>query len=506
MGTRPDPDSVSEGRPLKGVSAEEPAWQAARSLRDAYYNSGVWPADAVEALAHQVFSSDDSQARAAIAPLFGGVIEPLADSYEPEARQALEQLLAAFIERARRRPDAASEVLDQKLRRLDLADEEALLQRLQNIRRLAPRPVNPSCRTLLLLSRVTLGADVLLNGMAAQRFLKVQPEARILLLANPKNLQLFSGNAQIVGQPFEFGRGATFLERLLRWVELVGLVRKLVEAHPDLAVVNLDSRLLQSGLLPLLDADQEPRSYFFWDPTDRISAAKKTTSLGQRLQGWLGETFPAPEAVDPAPLWLNTADREYARNLLEHRHPATPRRVAINLGVGGNLRKRIAAQGDCEPTPSLFEKHVLLGLLMRGYSVLLDKGFGEFEERQADGLLKAATDEGYRTLSLRESQEPDSLAALAAAQVISFHGSVARFAALVDRCALYVGYDSQGQHVAAASGCDVVTVFAGYDQPAFPDHWQPNGTGRIEVIRAGPGPFTAAEQRSLARDVLTRCA
>jgi ADP-heptose:LPS heptosyltransferase len=47
-----------------------------------------------------------------------------------------------------------------------------------------------------------------------------------------------------------------------------------------------------------------------------------------------------------------------------------------------------------------------------------------------------------------------------------------------------VGYDSAGQHVAAACGVPLVSVFAGYPCERFLDRWRPWGPGRIEVVRA----------------------
>ena len=57
--------------------------------------------------------------------------------------------------------------------------------------------------------------------------------------------------------------------------------------------------------------------------------------------------------------------------------------------------------------------------------------------------------------------------------------SLGRFAALVKRCRQYVGYDSMGQHAAAALNVPCVTAFAGYIVPYFPDRWRPGGKGRI---------------------------
>jgi ADP-heptose:LPS heptosyltransferase len=45
-----------------------------------------------------------------------------------------------------------------------------------------------------------------------------------------------------------------------------------------------------------------------------------------------------------------------------------------------------------------------------------------------------------------------------------------------------VGYDSAGQHVAAAAGVPLISVFAGFPAPRMFERWRPAGEG-CRVIR-----------------------
>jgi ADP-heptose:LPS heptosyltransferase len=74
--------------------------------------------------------------------------------------------------------------------------------------------------------------------------------------------------------------------------------------------------------------------------------------------------------------------------------------------------------------------------------------------------------------------------AIDSAPVRTWQGSFAGFASIISRSRLYVGYDSAGQHAAAASGVPLVTVFAGAPCERFRQRWRPTGSGPIEVIRA----------------------
>ena len=57
------------------------------------------------------------------------------------------------------------------------------------------------------------------------------------------------------------------------------------------------------------------------------------------------------------------------------------------------------------------------------------------------------------------------------------------FANLIAHSSLYVGYDSAGQHVAAATGIPLVSAFTGFPAERMFYRWRPAGP-RVTVIRA----------------------
>ena len=67
-------------------------------------------------------------------------------------------------------------------------------------------------------------------------------------------------------------------------------------------------------------------------------------------------------------------------------------------------------------------------------------------------------------------------AAAGAAECVRFwEGSYAGFASIISQSDLYVGYDSAGQHAAAAAGVPVVTIFAGAPSERFRNRRAANG-------------------------------
>ncbi|MFB3828166.1 MAG: glycosyltransferase family 9 protein [Bryobacteraceae bacterium] len=212
-------------------------------------------------------------------------------------------------------------------------------------------------------------------------------------------------------------------------------------------VVDTDSRLTQLGLLPVCPEER----YFLFE--SRAYGAETGDALPELAARWLRETFGA-EGAEP---YVALAE------------PAWTERVAVSLGVGENPAKRIA-----DP----FEEE----LLRDTGACAIDLGAGGEE---AERVKRAVERSGV------------------AARV--WDGSFAGFAAIISRSGLYVGYDSAGQHVAAACGVPLVCIFAGYPAPRMFQRWRPTGKGPIHIVRVeDPAPEAVlAEVKPILRAVLS---
>jgi ADP-heptose:LPS heptosyltransferase len=110
-------------------------------------------------------------------------------------------------------------------------------------------------------------------------------------------------------------------------------------------------------------------------------------------------------------------------------------------------------------------------LAQTGKRIVVDEGAGGEERERVRGLASA---------------EP----------AIEIHsGSYASFARLIMRAKLYVGYDSAGQHVAAAAGIPLVSVFAGYASERMFARWRPSGRGPACVIKVDRRDAAAVLER-----------
>ncbi|HZD10172.1 MAG TPA: glycosyltransferase family 9 protein, partial [Candidatus Binatia bacterium] len=321
------------------------------------------------------------------------------------------------------------------------------------------------------LSRVTLGADIAVTSVALTALKKVFPTAAIKLVANAKTLQLFAGDPHVQLCAIEYPRGGGLIERLTSWLRIVGVLRQatLGLGPSQYIIVDPDSRLTQLGLLPLV-ADEQ--TYFFFESRSYCAAGLQT--LGALTAHWLHRVFGMTEPIWPycTPASQDVAAAKQLVASLKSQSPAPI--ISVNLGVGGNPTKRL---------PDPFEHRLLAGLLSTGGTVILDKGGEPEEVARIETLVAILAGEGYRALPLDERRGTASPPAdLSGIHLLTWQGGIGRFAALIAESTMFIGYDSAGQHIAAALGVPTIDIFTGFSSPRMLERWSPHGPGATHVL------------------------
>jgi ADP-heptose:LPS heptosyltransferase len=211
-----------------------------------------------------------------------------------------------------------------------------------------------------------------------------------------------------------------------------------LRAIVDDLVIDPDSRLTQLGLLPV---GGEDRCHLF---ESRGYGRESSRALPELAAAWAEETF----GVAGAKPYLALGDCGKPDG-----------HIAVSLGVGENPAKRIA-----DP----FEEQLLALLGTRGAPLLVDRGAGG-----------------------EEAVRVERAAARSGRAVEFWNGSFAGFARRIATASLYVGYDSAGQHAAAALGVPLICIFAGFPAARMFERWRANGN----VIRVDdPDPDVVLEE------------
>jgi ADP-heptose:LPS heptosyltransferase len=440
------------------------AWLGSRSLADTERGLAD-PAQAgplldhADALADAADHDDEALRNAGLRALFAGLVEPLNDGFTAAGRAVYARLFPRIVWRvAEREPRLRERLADH-----GIAGESALLARYQAVRRGA-QPLPAAVRRIAVLSRVTIGADILLTTVALQRLHQRWPDADLVLLGDGKLAGLVAGLPRVRVRPLAYGRRGPLRERLASWLALDDA---LAAEQPDL-VMAPDSRLDQLGLLPT----RAP--YLLWENTQ--AEGQPVRSLADLLDGWLARRLDLPASPACVPrLGLDAATTAAAARL---RAALGDRPLAaVKLDHGGNPAKSL---------PRAAEALLLRRLRELGWGIVLDRGFGAEELANSDALLAAL---GWTASDLDDSGKGLGAAigtlapgALADAAVVRFHGSIAGWAGAVAACGLALSYDSVGHHLAAALGVPVVVAFTGHADPGFPTAWQPRGPAEVRLI------------------------
>jgi ADP-heptose:LPS heptosyltransferase len=289
-----------------------------------------------------------------------------------------------------------------------------LVARYERVRRV--RPVTGKPRRVFVLSRVTLGADIAVTSVLLAAARRRFPHAELIFAGPKKNYELFAADGHVHHAPLEYRRGG-LRERLAIWDDLQNLL-----SDPSALILDPDSRLTQLGLLPVA-ADE--RYHLF---ESRSYGAASARSLPELTADWAAETLGAKGAKPYVALAAKPRQSDH---------------IAVSLGVGENPAKRL---------PDPFEEELLRLLAATGRPLCIDRGAGGEE---SDRVQRAVERSGARATL--------------------WDGSFAGFASIIAGAALYVGYDSAGQHAAAACGVPLISIFAGFPAPRMFERWRPAG-------------------------------
>jgi hypothetical protein len=460
---------------LDAEQVQREARRAADLIISAHREWDGYLRDAVTLLCEITADEDREIARAGVRILFPALIERLNDSFDPAACELYDRIFAQVIDFYRRLPRARD--FDESLRGFGLMNESDLLSRKSAIlNHRVPIPESQSSiLKVLLLSRVTIGADVAITSVIMARLQTLLRGTEFVLLGSAKLRELFGGDPRVRIREIKYERGGDVLSRLESWVDVVEAVNEEIRglSVDEFLLIDPDSRLTQLGLLPLL---KDERNYLFFESRSyqgRTRAIRDPQSIGQLASCWANDVFGATGEAFPY-VALPAEHQNFGRLAVEKLRRAGATRVTVvSLGVGGNQNKRVSEEFEIE----------MINRLIKDSTLVLDKGANGEEREQIDRIVAALRASGRAVIEIAESDRADAIALeKIEADAITWNGGLGAFAGLIAAGDRYVGYDSAGQHIAAALSIPTQTIFVNTSSPTFAERWRPYGPGIIEVL------------------------
>ncbi|MBN1360820.1 MAG: hypothetical protein JW993_09520 [Sedimentisphaerales bacterium] len=444
------------------------ARQIAFSFVDRNFQRGLYEPAYIDLLCEMAtFHSKPELDNIASSALFGLVVEKLCDDFEDLPVELYCRVMCQVIAYCRTMP--AGQSLNATLTDFGLLSSDHLYQRAasthtQQYRHdVAQAPVR-----IVLLSRVTIGADVAILSVMIQRLTKLFPEADIVVIGNPKLHGLFDANPNVRVRELNYARRGGLFERFGGWHAALEILREEMPSggEDDLLVIDPDSRISQLGVLPLLHMD----NYLFFNTRDH-ALSRTDRCMAELANNWMDRVFGAPDFCYPT-VWVPPAVMDAAlvrTDLL--RAAGAQHVVTINFGVGQNPRKRVSLE---------FEKRLLRALaIVPNTVVILDRGFGPDEIGRSMQLVADIRSCGLPSL---ETQFSGGNFPALGHGVIAVECGIGEMAALIAHSDEYIGYDSACQHIAAATKTPTLTVFAGSNNMNFVRRWSACGDTECKIV------------------------
>jgi len=418
----------------------------------------------VERLAELALAPDPRVAAEGTRVLFERIVEPLCDGFTQRGADTYRRLFAQVIDVARR--NAQCSALDEALHAAGVRGERDLLR--------TPAPKRPTAnerarvRAVIVLSRLTLGADVAICMPLLRHAEAAFPNADIAFVGTDA--------AQVIARSFPrathvrvpYGCGDFLADRLNAWPALHESVRTLRASYSpeEVVLIDPDSRLTQLGLLRPVEDER-----YFHFPS-RHYGVHATDPLGVLVGRWMSESFgPAPGG--DCRLRVAEPEAAWARALRERCGGTCPL-VAIHFGVGGNDKKRAGIE---------FETELVEWLVQGGCRVLLARGASADEIDESYRLCRRLADRGVGITHLPPGCDLDGLTGRCA-DVLTWEASVDAFVATIAHADVFIGYDSAGQHIAAALGAPAISLFVEASGRRHALRWTPCSRGPIEIVRS----------------------
>lgn len=442
--------------------------QIAYSFLDYYLKDCYYEADYIDLLCEMTtFSSNPDLNSPGVQALFGIIIESLCDDFEELQTETYNRVITQVISYCRNIPSGKD--LDSNLKRFGMFTQQDLLDRINKIRNNSHSVIpQQKVKKILLLSRVTIGADIAITSVMLQKLALAFPEAEIVLIGEKKLQEIYGGNTFIKIKHVQYSRKGGLMERLYCWLHVLGAILEETKNVPveNTILVDPDSRLSQLGVMPLA----ENNNYFFFDSRS-VNALNNKMSMVQIANKWL-DTITGNIRFCYTKVWVRKLALKTAADLFDQiKKRGAKKIIVVNFGVGGNSRKKVGKH---------FEEKLLLTLLKEPDTVIfLDKGFGEEELDYTNALLNTVNKHGYDVSHAVFNSDNNKKIGHG---VIGIECKIGEIAALIAKSDEFIGYDSACQHIAAALNTPCLTIFAGSNNMRFIRRWSAYGRKSCQIV------------------------
>ena len=357
------------------------------------------------------------------------------------------------------------------LLRLVLPRRLRFCRRRARVREASPNVPPDRLRKVMFLSRVTIGADVALTSVLMEKMRAIAPQASQVLLGPEARLkEIFGGDRLLRLRDIGYQRDGAVGARLTSWLNLIEVIEDetLGLDEAEFAIIDPDSRLTQLGLLP---ARSRPKLLSFRDAKFRFEGNGKPERVGIDLVRF--NLLLMVDESDRAFPWVAplTDKLDTGRAVIE-RLRGTQEIVSLSSVLASGATRARGCRAIL--------RRCSFRLFPEGSKLVIDEG-STIDEAHLVAEIAASLAAGGLVVAKASEASPLEFTDTGV-DVLIWQGGIGALAGLIAASDLYIGYDSAGQHIAAALGVPVLTVFVNNSTPRFAQRWRPFGQGPTAVL------------------------
>lgn len=420
------------------------------------------------------------------------IIESLCDDFSDFGVSLSSEVLTRILQFIRTTP--MGDELDRLLNNFGFTSSEEMLQRYKTISHQKPLSASDKkkVKKILILSRVTAGADIAITGVIIKRLSQSFPAANLVLIGPSHLREMFGSTPNSCYLTFIYKNDGTLFEKMTSWPKLLTIIEKesLSYQPGEVLLFDPDSRLSQLGLLPLID-DQ----YTFNFPS-RVCQPEnlQAKNLSFLANHWLNKVLSEDKTIYPKLSFTAGKASLFTKFYNTLKRGGCEFVVTINFGVGNNPAKKLSGH---------FEEALLDTLLQTPNTVVvLDTGRGSNELQRVKHLLSVFKNKNIATTQIT-TKSITTVQDIFTHGLVAFKGPLGALGEMIDATDCFIGYDSCGQHLANATRTPAVILFAGAPTTRFIHRWAPTNKENVTIPVNTDSRYNDASLLPLLKNVET---
>jgi len=461
--------------------AEKYAYQAVNEFIGAMKEGNIL-FDRIELLSGLAFHKNKEISDKVLEPMFGVLINELKKSFKKREGDAYLKIFPYFILAAKNQ----SEIIKNWFEKMEISESNPLEDlykkslELRKPKKQLTQDEIKKIKKLIVLSRSTIGAEILASGVLLPQLIEQFKTAEIIFIDscgagaqvfNHPRIRLVDKFVNEKGEEISLRwnrKNISILERFEYTATLSEFISLEIDnlGQEEYIILDADTRLSQTGAMPI-----SKENHYFIDTVMEDDDSERVESIAAVCGKHINRLLNTQNAGYPR-VYLSERDKKIAQEIWDF-FGFDKKNMALVSFTSGIESKTLS--------PS-FEKKFISKLIELGFTPLIERSPDPQEDKKNVEVVNYLRKNGKEVLEIDLSKPLDILDKKIEAEVYTFQSKIGPLAALIEKSNLVVGYDSKNQHIAAAVSTPFITLFTGHINNIFLKRWTPISKNFFRIV------------------------